>query len=138
MSIQLEIVSPEKVVVSQKVDMAVLPGLEGDIAAMEGHVPMILLLRGGVIDLYEGDKITNSFFVENGFAEMQEAKCTVLAKEVKKLDELSEDVASQRLADLEESFKEAAKGNDAERQRELIDEIQNARVMLELATSVKK
>ncbi|CAI3922113.1 FoF1-type ATP synthase [Commensalibacter communis] len=138
MSIQLEIVSPEKVVVSQKVDMAVLPGLEGDIAAMEGHVPMILLLRGGVIHLYEGDKITDSFFVESGFAEMQETKCTVLAKEVKKLDELSEETASKRLADLEESYKVASKGNDAERQRELIDEMQNARVMLELATSVKK
>ncbi|EHD15033.1 ATP synthase epsilon chain [Commensalibacter intestini A911] len=138
MSIQLEIVSPEKVVVSQQVDMAVLPGLEGDIAAMEGHVPMIFLLRGGVIHLYEGNKIIDSFFVESGFAEMKETQCTVLAKEVKKLDELSEEVATKRLADLEASFQEAAKGNDAEKQRELTDEMQNARVMLELATSVKK
>ncbi|MDI2090984.1 ATP synthase F1 subunit epsilon [Commensalibacter oyaizuii] len=138
MSIQLEIISPEEVVLSQNVDMAVLPGLEGDIAAMEGHAPMIFLLRGGVINLYEGDKITQSFFVEGGFAEMKETQCTVLAKEVTKLDALSEEKVRQRLATLEESYKEAAKGKDADKQRELIEDIQGARVMLELATSEKK
>lgn len=135
MSIQLEIVSPEKVVVSQQVDMAVLPGLEGDIAAMEGHVPMILLLRGGVIHLYEGNNIIDSFFVESGFAEIKETHCKILSTEVKRLDELSEEVATKRLADLEESFQEAAKGHDAEKQRQLVDYMQSARVMLELATS---
>lgn len=138
MSIQLEIISPEKVVISQKVDMAVLPGLEGDIAAMEGHSPMILLLRGGTVDLYQDDKIINSFFVEGGFAEMKETQCTVLAKQVKTLDELSSEEASRRLVELEEHYKEIATSDNAEKQRELVDDMQSARVMRDLAISLKK
>lgn len=137
MSIQLEIISPEEIVLSQAVDMAVLPAMEGDIAAMEGHVPMILLLRAGVVDLYQDNKIVHRLFVEGGFAEMKETGCTVLAKRVKKLNELSEEEGIQRLAKLETQFSAIASTNDAEKQRELIDEMQGANVMIDLAASEK-
>ena len=70
MPIQIEIISPEKVLVSREVDMAVLPGMEGDIAAMPEHAPMMLLLRGGVVALYEGDKVTDRDFVGGGVADI--------------------------------------------------------------------
>ena len=54
MPVELEIVSPTKLVLSRPVDMVVMPGYEGDIAAMEQHAPMIVLLRGGIITLHEG------------------------------------------------------------------------------------
>ena len=34
--------------------LVVMPGYEGDLAAMEDHAPMITLLRGGVVTIYEG------------------------------------------------------------------------------------
>jgi len=58
MSIKLEIISPEKVVLSQTVDMAVLPALEGDIAAMEGHAK-ITLLEGY---LFDGELAQKAFY----------------------------------------------------------------------------
>lgn len=138
MSITLEIISPEKVVLSQAVDMAVLPAMEGDIAAMEGHVPMILLLRAGMVDLYQNNKVVQRLFVEGGFAEMKESSCTVLANRVRKLDELSEEEGIQRLAALEAQFSTAASSDDAEKQRELVDEMQGANVMIDLASSEKR
>ena len=57
MAVALEIVSPEKLLLSRPVDMVVIPGSEGDIGVLEGHTPMIVTLRGGTIDLYEGDKL---------------------------------------------------------------------------------
>jgi len=46
MAISLEIVSPEKLLLSRPVDMVVIPGSEGDIGVLEGHSPMIVMLRG--------------------------------------------------------------------------------------------
>ncbi|MBH9973421.1 MULTISPECIES: ATP synthase F1 subunit epsilon [Commensalibacter] len=137
MSIKLEIISPEKVVLSQTVDMAVLPALEGDIAAMEGHVPMIFLLRAGVIDLYQDNKVIHRLFVEDGFAEMQESCCTVLAKQVRKLNELSEEEGIKRLAKLQEEYNRVSGTNDTDKQRELIDRMQGANAIIDLAVSDK-
>ncbi len=137
MSIELEIISPEKVVLSQVVDMAVLPGLEGDIAAMKGHIPMILLLRAGVIDLYQDNKVIDRLFVEDGFAEMKETGCTVLAKCIRKLNELSEQEGIERLAKLQQEYNSASNSNDTVKQRELIDQIQGANVIIDLAASHK-
>jgi F-type H+-transporting ATPase subunit epsilon len=47
MPVSLEIVSPEKLLVSQAVDMVVIPASEGDIGVLPEHSPMIVLLRGG-------------------------------------------------------------------------------------------
>ena len=57
MPVQIEIISPEKVLVSCQVDMAVLPGIDGDLAAMPEHAPIMSLLRGGVVTLYKDNAI---------------------------------------------------------------------------------
>ena len=53
MPIDLEIVSPEKLLLSRPVEMVVIPAAEGEMGVLPGHAPMIVLLRGGVIRLYE-------------------------------------------------------------------------------------
>ena len=55
--IDVEIVSPERRLLARAVDMAVVPGSEGDLAAMPDHAPMIVLLRGGVVSLHQGDQV---------------------------------------------------------------------------------
>ena len=70
MAVALEIVSPEKLLLSRNVDMVVIPASEGDIGVLEGHAPMIVMLRGGTIDLYDGDKVAERLFVSSGFAEI--------------------------------------------------------------------
>ena len=79
MPIQIEIVSPEKILLSKNVDMAVVPSVEGDLAAMEQHAPVIALLRGGLVSLYEGNTVIDQLFVAGGFAEITGDRCTVLA-----------------------------------------------------------
>ena len=60
MPVNLEIVSPEKLLLSRDVDMVVIPASEGDMGVLEGHAPMMVMLRGGVVSLYEGDRVTDS------------------------------------------------------------------------------
>ena len=58
MPTNLEIVSPEKLLLSRPVEMVVIPAYEGEMGVMGGHSPMIVLLRGGTIRLYEGGNVT--------------------------------------------------------------------------------
>ena len=111
MSIEVEIVSPEKVLFSRAVEMAVIPGLEGDIAAMPDRAPMLLLLRGGVVELYENGVVTERFFVAGGFADMTATRCTILADQATALADLSVADAQKRLAGLEASYDAADKMN---------------------------
>jgi F-type H+-transporting ATPase subunit epsilon len=74
-----EIVSPERLVLSEPVDMAVIPGSEGDFGVLAGHSLLLSTLRPGVIDVWQGEQVTNRLFVAGGFAEVTESRCTILA-----------------------------------------------------------
>jgi F-type H+-transporting ATPase subunit epsilon len=76
----LELVSPEKVLLSEAVEMAVLPGSEGLFGVLVGHAPLIAALRPGVVQVYENDKVAQAIFVDGGFAEVTAERCVVLAE----------------------------------------------------------
>ena len=128
----LEIVSPEKLLLSRPVDMVVIPGSEGDLGVLPGHSPMIVLLRGGAIRIYEGSQVVNRLFVAGGFAEITPDRCTVLANEAVPLNEVSRDVAEQRLRDAEAAYAAADKLDVATLDAQM-DRMQSARAMIEAA-----
>jgi F-type H+-transporting ATPase subunit epsilon len=109
MPTQLEIVAPDKLLLSQPVDMAVIPGSEGDIGVLPGHSPMIVLLRGGTITLHEGGQPTAKLYVSGGFAEITPERCTVLADEATPVAEVSRAAAEQRLREAEAAYAAADK-----------------------------
>ena len=104
MPTQLEIVSPDKLLLSQPVDMAVIPAAEGDMGVLPGHAPEIVLLQGGVITLHEGGRPTARLFVSGGFAEVTQERCTVLADEAVPVAELSRAAAASRMAEAEAGY----------------------------------
>ncbi|BAK83822.1 ATP synthase F1 subunit epsilon [Komagataeibacter medellinensis] len=135
MSIKVKIVSPEKVMFAHDADMVVMPGSEGDIAAMPDHAPLMLMLRGGVVDVYEGAAVTNRFFVAGGFADMAPTHCTILADRALRVEDLSVDDAEARLEGLEKSYEAADKMNVPALDI-LMGKIQSARAEIEAAQSV--
>ncbi|GBR11679.1 ATP synthase F1 subunit epsilon [Acetobacter oeni] len=130
MPIKVEIISPEKVLVSRDVDMVVMPGEEGDIAAMPEHAPMMLLLRGGTVSLYDGDTVTDRYFVGAGFADMTPTRCTILADEAVPVTEISIDSATARLEELTEAW-DAADKSDVSRLEGIMSKIQSVRAEID-------
>ena len=130
MPVSLEIVSPEKLLLSRAVDMVVIPASEGDMGVLEGHTPMIVMLRGGTIDLYEADRVVDRLFVDGGFAEVTPERCTVLANNAIPLAEVNKADAERRLADAEAAYEAADKSNPAI-EDEALDVVQSARAMVE-------
>ncbi len=132
MPIDVEIVSPERRLLSRAVDMVVVPGSEGDLAAMSEHAPMVVLLRGGVVALHEGGQVTDRFFVAGGFAEITPERCTILADSAVPVADLSRADGETRLRDAEAAF-DAADRSDVPALEPLLDRIQSARALLETA-----
>ncbi|TLU73302.1 ATP synthase F1 subunit epsilon [Lichenicoccus roseus] len=136
MPIEVEIVSPEKRLLSRSVEMVVMPGSEGDLAAMEEHAPMIVLLRGGLVSLYDAGRglatPSEQFFVAGGFAEITGDRCTILADEATPLRELSRSEGEARLAEAERAYDNADK-SDITTLDPYLDRLQSARAHVEAA-----
>ena len=132
MPVNLEIVSPARLVLSRAVDMVVMPGYEGDLAAQENHAPMITLLRGGVITLYEGGQVTDRLFVGGGFAEITADRCTILADDAVPVAELSASAAVRRLAVAEHDWTDVDKA-DINARDAVLDRLQSTREAVRVA-----
>ncbi len=88
--LQFELVSPERLLLSEPVGMVVVPGSEGNFGVLPGHALFISTVRPGVIDVYADGMpaITERIFVSGGFAEVTPERCTVLADEALPLSSL--------------------------------------------------
>jgi F-type H+-transporting ATPase subunit epsilon len=86
--VQFELVTPKRLLLSELVEMVVVPGTEGNFGVLPGHAPLISSIRPGTIDVYEGQTITRRIFVVSGIAEVTPERCTVLADEALSPDEL--------------------------------------------------
>jgi F-type H+-transporting ATPase subunit epsilon len=86
--VQFELVTPKRLLLSEMVEMVVVPGTEGNFGVLPGHAPLISSIRPGTIDVYEGQTITRRIFVVSGIAEVTPERCTVLADEALSPDEL--------------------------------------------------
>ena len=96
---EFELVSPERLLVSEPVEMVVVPGTEGDFGVLPGHAPFISTLRFGVITVYQNRQPKEAIFVAGGVAEVTPERCTVLAEEALRIAETSREDVELRLRD---------------------------------------
>jgi F-type H+-transporting ATPase subunit epsilon len=106
-TLEFELVSPAKLLISEPVEMVVVPGSEGNFGALPGHAPMLSTVRPGVIDIYTKGAVSNRIFVAGGFAEVTEGRCTVLAEEAIPLAEMTREGVEAQLAAARDALQEA-------------------------------
>jgi F-type H+-transporting ATPase subunit epsilon len=102
-----DLVSPEKLLLSEDVEMVVVPGAEGDFGVLIGHAPLISSLRPGVINTYTGKNVEKRIFVAGGFAEVTGERCTVLAEEAMPVEDIDPADVEKRIASAREALNEA-------------------------------
>ena len=98
--VEFELVSPERLLVSEAVEMVVVPGAEGDFGVLAGHSATVSSIRPGVLAVFENGAVTSRVFISGGFAEVTPERCTVLADETAVLDDLDRAEIEKSLADL--------------------------------------
>jgi F-type H+-transporting ATPase subunit epsilon len=79
--LNLEVVSPEKLIMSKSVDMVSISGTEGDFGVLPGHTALVSSIRPGLLKI-ELDKEIEFFFISGGFIEVIDDKVSILATEV--------------------------------------------------------
>jgi F-type H+-transporting ATPase subunit epsilon len=113
--IPFDLVSPERLLLTEEAEMVTLPGSEGDLGVLVGHEPLITTLRPGVIDVKGGTRGDQRFFVLGGFAEINPERLTVLAEEAFPMAEVNPAMLDQRMSDTREDLLLAK--TDADRAR---------------------
>lgn len=97
-TMQFDLVSPERNLVSVPVREVRLPGAEGDLSAMPGHAPAIVNLRPGLVTVVAADGTETQFTVTGGFAEINNESVTLLAERGHPRAEMTQGVYDEMLA----------------------------------------
>lgn len=96
-TLEFELVSPARLLVSEPAEMVVVPGVEGNFGAMPQHAPFLSTVRPGVVEVHRSTSPVRKIFVAGGFAEVTAERCTLLAEEAIPLDEIDREAALARL-----------------------------------------
>ena len=102
--VSFELVSPQRLLLSEEVDMVVVPGAEGDFGVLAEHAPVISMVRPGVITVFQDNAVSDRIFVAGGFAEVTPVRCTVLAEEAERLDEIDRAAVEGQIRTLQEDL----------------------------------
>ncbi|MBT6856245.1 MAG: F0F1 ATP synthase subunit epsilon [Nitrospina sp.] len=96
----LNIVTPEKLLVSEEVDQVNVPGSEGDMGILYDHTPILTNLRSGQLS-YEKEGETIALVVSGGYLEVTDNRVTILAETGEFLHEIDRERAERAHADAE-------------------------------------
>jgi len=128
--IAFDLVSPERLLLSDAAEMVTIPGTEGYMGVMAGHSPVISTLRPGTITVQGAAAGDTRFFIRGGFAEVTAGKLTVLAEEAIPLAEVNVAMLDQRIRDTEEDVAAAKSDADKARAIEALDDLRQVRAAL--------
>ncbi len=106
-NIKLEVVTPEKSVVSEDAKIIVAPGNLGDFGVLIGHTPFLSTLKVGSLRYMDANNTERYVFISGGFAEALPDKVTVLAESAERRRDIdigraksAVERAQKRLADI--------------------------------------
>ena len=88
---QVEIISPEKIIFSDKTDMVTLPSYEGDMSILKNHISIITFLRPGIVRVKINDESFLEFFAEDGTVEFFNDNLVILSTSAIKTKDLSKE-----------------------------------------------
>ena len=88
--LRFDLVSPERLVVSERVDAVTIPGVEGDFGVLPNHSPVMTMVREGEL-IVENDGMQRSFALAGGFADVTPEGVTVLSEAISMSDKTSSD-----------------------------------------------
>ena len=102
--IAFELVSPDRLLISEEVNLVTIPGGEGDYGVMVGHQPLITTVRPGLLEIESDSSVTKRIFIDGGFAEVTADHCAVMTEEAIQLEEAQRADIERRVKDTEEAI----------------------------------
>ena len=110
-----ELVSPERLLVSETVESVTLPATDGDMTILGDHAPVMTTLRPGVLSLTAEGGTPREFVVFGGFADVTTSGLTVLAEDASNRSDVNREALAERVTRARAAHEEASGGDDRER-----------------------
>ena len=92
-----ELVSPERLLLSEKVSEVVIPATEGEMTVMAHHAPTMTTIKPGVVSVKLASGQVTKYVVFGGFADIVPTGCTLLAESAVPADEVKSDEITRRI-----------------------------------------
>jgi F-type H+-transporting ATPase subunit epsilon len=102
-----ELISPERELMSANIVEAVIPGQEGDLAALPNHALLIAQLRPGILTTKAVNGEQKDYFLRGGYADVGPEETVVLAEYAVPLDEFTAEMLTDEIAQAQQAFDEA-------------------------------
>jgi F-type H+-transporting ATPase subunit epsilon len=104
---QFELVSPERLLVSEKVEWVVIPGVEGEMTVLANHAPVMTSVKPGVVTVKPAGDAEERYVVFGGFADILPSGCTLLAESATAVKDIDRDDLARRIQDAKEDVADA-------------------------------
>ena len=111
-TIKFEIVTPERTVFSQEIIQVIVPTQEGEITVLPEHIPLVSILKPGVLEIKTANQEVEIISVSDGFIEVLRDKVVVLADTAERAQELDESRIEEARKRAEEAKIEALNSTD--------------------------
>ena len=116
-----ELVSPERLLISEPAESVLVPGTEGDFQVLPNHAPVLSTLRPGLLDVVLAGGKERRIFVRGGFAEVGPENLTVLAETAIDSADLSKTALAQEIKNAEEDVADAKDDAARDKAQEHLD-----------------
>ena len=113
-TIKFEIVTPERTVLKQEILQISVPTTSGEITILPDHIPLVSILKTGVIEIKKADNTLEIISVSGGFIEVMKDKIVILADSAERAEELDEQKIEEARTRAEETKKDAKFIDDVE------------------------
>lgn len=120
---QFELVSPERLVLSEQVIEVVVPGTEGYMTVMAHHAPLMATVKPGVVTVKMADGKPDSYVVFGGFVDITPDGCTLLAESAVHVTDIKADELQRRIQDAKEDFEDATTREERARAEDLLGQL---------------
>ena len=114
-NIKLEVVTPEKSVVSESAQIVMAPGILGEFGVLSGHTPFLTTLKTGALKYKDESGSERFVFVSSGFAEALPDRVTVLAESAERRKDIDVQRAKSAAQRAEERIQSGGKDLDPDR-----------------------
>lgn len=112
MSFKLNIIEPDGVFYEGEIDMLEFNTTEGEIGVLPGHIPMTVIIKPGIMTIYETGKDEKKAAIHAGFAEILQDKVTILAEVVEWPEEIDTARAEAAYERAQERIQQKDPGTD--------------------------
>ncbi|RWM22058.1 MAG: F0F1 ATP synthase subunit epsilon [Mesorhizobium sp.] len=104
---KFELVSPERLLVSEQVESVVIPGAEGEMTVMAHHAPVMTTIKPGVVTVKTAAGKEERYVVFGGFADIVPAGCTLLAESAVHVADIDRADLARRIQEAREDVADA-------------------------------